>query len=196
MLPRVVVITDWSVVREEITRVLRALEPLGAAVAIQHRHPEATPRAFLEEARFLRASSSLPLFVNGRLDVALLVGAHLHLPVDGPSVAQVRPHLPAGAQVSVAVHSQAELPRAVGASFALVSPVFPPGSKPEDTRPPLGPDGFESLANALGCAAFALGGVTPRTLRAFHPKGAAVLSQIWRVNEPRGLVERMIEALD
>ncbi len=100
-LPRLIVITDWRLPRNRLLSALeRALEA-GPDVAVQHRHPEAPARTFLEEARVLAAlcrTRGNPLFVNGRLDVALLVGAHLHLPAYGPTVAEVRPLLPAGVQ--------------------------------------------------------------------------------------------------
>ncbi len=68
MVPRLVVITDWRLPRERLLTALeRALE-VGPKVAVQHRHPEAPVRQFLEEARVLaglcRARGN-PLFVLG-----------------------------------------------------------------------------------------------------------------------------------
>jgi thiamine-phosphate pyrophosphorylase len=183
------VITDWRLPRERLLAALeRALE-VGPEVAVQHRHPEATARQFLEEARLLsglcRARGN-PLFVNGRLDVALLVGGHLHLPAGGLTPEDVRPHLPAGRQVSVAVHDEQEARGARGADLALVSPVFPPGSKPEDTRPTLGPEGFRKLAAALSCPALALGGITPeRAPLLAGAAGFAVISGVLEAEDPR-----------
>lgn len=188
MPPRVMVITDWRLPRERLLTALeRALE-VGPQVAVQHRHPEAPTRQFLEEARLLaglcRARGN-PLFVNGRLDVALLVGAHLHLPAMGPTPEDVRPHLPPGRQVSVAVHDEQEARRTRGADLALVSPVFSPGSKPEDTRPTLGPEGFRKLAAALPCPALALGGLTPeRASLLTGAAGFAVISAVLEAEEP------------
>ncbi|PTL77289.1 thiamine phosphate synthase [Vitiosangium sp. GDMCC 1.1324] len=188
MRPRLIVITDWRLPRERLLAALeRALE-VGPEVAVQHRHPEATARQFLEEARLLaglcRARGNA-LFVNGRLDVALLVGAHLHLPAGGLSAGDVRPHLPEGRQVSVAVHDEREARQALGADLALVSPVFPPGSKPDDTRPTLGPEGFRRLASALPCPALALGGITPeRASLLAGAAGFAVISGVLEAEDP------------
>jgi thiamine-phosphate pyrophosphorylase len=182
------VITDWRLPRARLLAALeRALE-VGPEVAVQHRHPEATARAFLEEARLLsglcRARGN-PLFINGRLDVALLVGAHLHLPAGGLTPEDVRPHLPAGRLVSVAVHTGEEVRRARGADLALVSPVFSPGSKPGDTRPPLGPEGFRTLAATLPCPALALGGITPESARLLgEAAGFAVISGVLEAEDP------------
>ena len=196
MVPRVVVITDWRLPRERLlTALARALEA-GPEVAVQHRHPDAPGRRFLEEARVLadlcRARGN-PLFINGRLDVALLVGAHLHLPAGGLTPGDVRPHLPAGRLVSVAVHDAREAGEARGADLALVSPVFAPGSKPDDTRPTLGPEGFRRLADALPYPALALGGITPE--RAGLLPGAygfAVISGVLEAEDPGAAAKTLL----
>ncbi|WP_164016190.1 thiamine phosphate synthase [Pyxidicoccus trucidator] len=197
-LPRLVVITDWRLPPERLLGALsRALEA-GPEVAVQHRHPEATGRRFLEEARLLAGlcrERGNPLFVNGRLDVALLVGAHLHLPVQGPTPEDVRPHLPAERLVSVAVHDVAEARAARGADLALVSPVFSPGSKPGDTRATLGARGFETLAATLPCPALALGGITPE--RAATVRGAAgfaVISAVLEAEDPAAAARALLAA--
>ena len=85
----------------------------------------------------------------------------------------------------MAVHDEQEAHRAVGADLALVSPVFPPGSKPEDTRPTLGPEGFRRLAAALPCPALALGGITPeRASRLTGAAGFAVISAVLEAEDP------------
>lgn len=197
-LPRLLVITDWRLPRARLLEALeRALE-VGPEVAVQHRHPEAPARAFLEEARLLAAlcrKRGNRLFVNGRLDVALLVGAHLHLPARGLSVEDVRPYLPAGRWVSIAVHDADEARLARGADLALVSPVYAPGSKPGDTRPPLGPEGFQALAAALPCPALALGGVTPeRAAWLTGAQGFAVISAVLEAREPAAVARALLRA--
>ncbi|MBX2797642.1 MAG: thiamine phosphate synthase [Myxococcales bacterium] len=77
-----------------------------------------------------------------------------------------------------------------GASYALWSPVWPPTSKPDDVRAPIGLDAF--LAGAAGRPVLALGGVTPErfaTLRA-HGAGAAVLGGLFGVADPSAASER------
>ena len=197
-LPRLVVITDWRLPPERLLgAVAQALEA-GPEVAVQHRHPEATGRRFLEEARLLAGlcrERGNPLFINGRLDVALLLGAHLHLPTQGPCVEDVRPHLPSGRWVSVAVHDAEEARAARGADLALVSPVFAPGSKPGDTRAQLGPEGFQALAALLPCPALALGGITPQ--RAGSVPGAAgfaVIAAVLEAEDPAAAARALLAA--
>jgi thiamine-phosphate pyrophosphorylase len=197
-LPRLIVITDWRLPRARLLQALERTLEAGPEVAVQHRHPEAPGRAFLEEARLLAAlchARGNPLFVNGRLDVALLVGAHLHLPARGLTVEDVRPYLPAGRWVSVAVHDGDEARLAQGADLALVSPVYAPGSKPGDTRPPLGPEGFQALASALPCPALALGGLTPeRAAQLAGARGFAVISAVLEAEDPAAVARALLRA--
>ncbi|MEW6433692.1 MAG: thiamine phosphate synthase [Myxococcota bacterium] len=194
---RIVLVTDWSL--DDLPgRVARALEA-GPGVAVQHRHPGASDRQLLEEALRLAdvcRAAGAPLFVSRRLDVALALDAHLHLPAYALRVADVRPRLPAGRLVSVAIHDEAEALAARGADFALVSPVYAPGSKPTDTRPTLGPDGFRRLAAALPCPAFALGGLDASRARALAPvAGAAVVSAVLAAADPLEACRAMLDAL-
>lgn len=190
---RLLVITDWA---EPLLlpRLEAALRGRRGQVAVQHRHPGQGGRRLLEEGRALQAlceAEGAPLFVNGRLDVALALGAHLHLPAHGLPLAAVRPHLPGGRLVSVAVHGPAEAQ--AGADLALVSPVHPPGSKPGDTRPPLGPEGFRALAARLGCPAFALGGLGPGRLAGLEgAAGLAVMSAVTAAADPAAAVDALL----
>ena len=197
--PQLVIITDWRLPPERLLGAIsRALEA-GPGVAVQHRHPEASGRRFLEEARLLAGlcgARGAPLFINGRLDVALLLGAHLHLPAHGPTPGDVRPHLPQGQLVSVAVHDEAEARAALGADLALVSPVFSPGSKPGDTRATLGPEGFAALAAMLPCPALALGGITPERARELRgAAGFAVISSVLEAEDPAAAARAMLRLL-
>ena len=195
-LPRLVVITDWRLPREQLLHALDAALGAGPGVAVQHRHPQAPVRLFLEEARVLAALCARhgsPLFVNGRLDVALRVGAHLHRPAGGLRPADVRPLLAPGRWVSVAVHDAREAAESAGADLALVSPVFSPGSKPGDTRPALGAGGFAALRATLPCPALALGGITPETARALRgAAGFAAISGVLGAADPAAAARALL----
>lgn len=202
MLPplRLILITDWSLPAGRLLSTVDAALGVSAEVAVQHRHPGAGTRLFLEEARALRVvvdrHPGRRLFVNGRLDVALLVGADLHLPASAPPARELRPHLPPGRLISAAVHSEAEARDAAGADLALVSPVFSPGSKPGDSRPVLGPEGFRALAERLACPAFGLGGLTAERLPAVRgARGAAVIGAVFGAADPAAATRALLEAL-
>jgi thiamine-phosphate pyrophosphorylase len=193
---RLLLVTDWSLGQHRLLEALEQVCALGPTVGVQHRHPEATTRAFLAEARLLASlctRHSNPFFVNGRLDVALLVGAHLHLPVDAPTPADVRPHLPKGRWVSAAVHDEAELQRASGADLVLLSPVFRPTSKQEDARPTLGPVGYARLRARALCPALALGGIRPDRLALLDSlEGVAVQGAVLHAPDPAGVARALL----
>lgn len=194
---RLVLVTDWALA-DLPERVAQALEA-GPGVAVQHRHPGATDRRFLAEAGALASicrRAGAPLFVNRRLDVALAVEAHLHLPASALRPVDVRPHLPAGRLVSVAVHDEAEALASAGADLALVSPVFSPGSKAHDTRPTLGASGFARLRARLHCPAFALGGMgVDAVARMPDVEGVAAVSAVLASGAPRAACEALLRAL-
>jgi thiamine-phosphate pyrophosphorylase len=188
----VIVITDWA--RAELLEQVEAVLARHQRVAVQHRHPGASDRLFVEQARALAqvcARHRAPLFINGRLEVALLTGAHLHLPATGLRAEDVRPAL-RGRLISAAVHSAAE---AQPVDLALVSPVFTPGSKPLDRRPPLGVAGFDALARQLACPCFALGGVSAQTAGSLrHAAGLAVISEVVHAQSPPDALAALREA--
>ncbi len=197
---RLLLVTDWSLGEHRLWAALEQVCALGPQVGIQHRHPEAATRPFLAEAHALAslcARLGNPLFVSGRLDVALLVGAHLHLPVDGPTPAEVRRHLPAGRWVSAAVHDEAELTRAAGADLLLLSPVFSPTSKPGDGRPTLGREGYARLRARSPCPTLALGGIRVERLGLLGPvEGVAVQGAVLGNPDPGAVGRALLRALD
>ncbi len=195
-LPLLIVITDWQIPGPRLLAALESALSLGPEVALQHRHPGAADRLLFEEGEQLAKLCGRfgnPLFVNGRLDVALLLGAHLHLPARAIKVGDVRPHLRPGTWISVAVHDADEALDASGADLALVSPVFAPGSKPTDPRPELGPEGFARLAEQTPCRSFALGGIAPgnaeRVRGAF---GFAAISSVLKDRDPKAAANALL----
>jgi thiamine-phosphate pyrophosphorylase len=151
-------------------------------------------RQFFDEAQRvarLCGDTGAPLFINGRLDVALALDAHLHCTSRSLTPRQVRPLLPATALVSTVVHGEAD--DAAAADLALVSPVFAPGSKPDDTRPLLGVEGFARLAQRLPCPAFALGGLTTTNAGTVKAPGVAVISAVLRAASPAEAARRLLD---
>jgi len=72
-----------------------------------------------------------------------------------------------------------------GATYCLLSPIWRPTSKPDDTRKPLGLAGFERAAR--GRAVYALGGVAPDhmpLLRQQNVYGVAVLGGLFGTSDP------------
>ncbi len=194
---RLLLITDWSLA-DFAERVDDALQA-GPGIAVQHRDPGSTARHFFDNAWILQAICSrreAPLFINGRLDVALAVGAHLHLPVLALPVDEVRAHLPSEKMVSVSAHRTEEFQPS--ADLTLLSPVFQPSNK-RASAPMLGAGGFDALAARCPTPAFALGGMTPvrsADLLTRCPRaGVAVMGAVFRAPSPRAAASAFLEAL-
>lgn len=75
-----------------------------------------------------------------------------------------------------------------GAAFVLLSPVFPPSSKPLDRRQTLGISGLVAAQDALEIPVLGLGGITPERasrIRAAGGFGVAVLGGVWAEPAPK-----------
>ena len=192
MLPfRLLLITDWSL-PDCLDRVRDALTA-GPGIAVQHRHPGAIDRLFYEEAVKLReVCGQAPLFINGRLDIALALDAHLHLTSRSLQPEDVRPHL-GPRWLSAAWHPPEPEPR--GVDLLLMSPVYPPKSK-ADTRAPLGPAQFRALAAKTQTPCFALGGISAERVSELQPvQGVAVIGEVLHAANPRDAAEALLRSL-
>jgi len=114
----------------------------------------------------------------------------LHLPSDVRNHDTEPPTCPFG----VSAHTDAQIERALetGASYVLFSPVYPPTSKPNDTRAPLGEEAY--LQRAQGQPIWALGGLSPsrwRRLTSAGATGAAVLGDLFGQASPRQAAARL-----
>ncbi len=187
-------ITDWTVPDFE-TKLERALS-VGGAIAVQHRFSQATGKVFFETAlrvHRLCLKHQVPLFINRRLDIALDLGAHLHLPSDAVTPNLARRLLPLSSAISVAVHSPEEAQRTIDADCALLSPVFTPHSKPEDARATLGIIGFMDLAKTVSCRSVALGGISPDNVHLLPPQTpVAAIGAVWNAPDVAVAVSKLL----
>lgn len=121
----------------------------------------------LERALVLACEVVPFVSVHDRNPHARTLAARLGLPLH---VAGGSPLPPAPFAASTHGESEVEGALAAGACYCLLSPVWAPLSKPDDTRAPLGPERF--LAAARGRPVLALGGVTPERYRRLRAAGA------------------------
>lgn len=150
------------------------------------REPELDPVA--HDALVLALWCAVPdLIVHDRHPRGRTYGAPLHLPATGDARGWTGPW-------SRSCHDAVEVDAALadGASWVLLGPVWSPTSKPEDTRPPLGPDPF--LAMAAGKPVVALGGVTAQRageLARAGVAGVAVSGWLFGAPTPQEAAERV-----
>lgn len=141
---------------------------------VQLREKDLSPRALYALTLDVMALGARVL-VNDRLDVALAAGAHgVHLRSGSVPVERVLAVTPPGFLIGVSCHSAADVARAQGADFVVLSPVF---AKP-GYAPPLGLERFAAIARAASMPVFALGGVTEENAAACLAAGAAGVAGI------------------
>ncbi|MBL8589027.1 MAG: thiamine phosphate synthase, partial [Methylobacteriaceae bacterium] len=125
----------------------------GGVSMVQLREKSADTRAFLEEARALKAllaGTGVPLMINDRVDIALASGADgVHVGQSDMPLDMARTLMPAGAIIGLSITCLADLarPDAAAADYLGVGPVYLQTVKP-DATPPLGVDGFAAIRRA------------------------------------------------
>ena len=143
----------------------------------------------LEEARAVTRRLGVPLVVNDRPDLAVLVGAdYVHIGQDDLPLRAVRRFgIPAG----LSTHSREELERAE-ADYVAVGPVFATPTKPG--RPAVG---LELVRHAAGRAAapwFAIGGIDRTNVAEVVAAGArriAVVRAIGDADDPEAAAREL-----
>jgi thiamine-phosphate pyrophosphorylase len=135
----------------------------GGAGAVQLREKEGPDREVLSIGRTLReltARAGIPLIVNDRSDLAVLIGADgLHVGQDDLPVSAARRILGEQTIIGVSVHTREEARRAVreGAAYIGVGAVFPTSTKVVSRT--IGPEGVRDLSEGIDIPVFAIGGI-------------------------------------
>lgn len=162
------------------------------------REPDIEERAFVTLARALSHELGAGLMLHARNPAALHVaeiGAFgLHCPA-GYDLTDARRRV--RGLLGASCHDRAELlaAEAAGCDYAVLGPVFRPGSKPEDARPTLGIEGLSTAVAGLRMPVLALGGMTPERAAAAVAAGAAGVAGIGGLFPASGLPEDAADAV-
>jgi thiamine-phosphate pyrophosphorylase len=130
------------------------------------------------DLRYAIASRAL-LFINGDVQAAIHAGAHgLHLPADGPSIAEARARVGPDMLISRAVHSLDDAIAAErdGADMLILGSIFASASHPG--VPPLGLEALRDMAARVRTPLIAIGGITPDNASDVMRAGAAGVAAI------------------
>lgn len=153
----------------------------GGATAIQLRDKQMEGRELLETATAMaelcRRAGAL-FFVNDRLDIALLCGAHgVHLGQDDLPADAARRLCPPGFIVGVSAQNeeQARLAKAHGADYLGIGAVYPTQTKDAAA---LGLDGVRRVAKATDLPSVAIGGISQANAAEVMASGVDGLSVI------------------
>ena len=175
IVPRLVLVTDrHATAGRDLVDVERAALDTGLP-AVQLRDKDLEGGALFALAERLRAETAARgalLLVNGRIDVAVAVGADgVQLGAGAVSVADARRLLPPETLVGVSTHVTDEVP--AGADFALFGPVH---ATPGKTA--VGIAALAAAVHASCVPVLAIGGVTDREVPAVRDAGAAGVAVI------------------
>lgn len=158
----------------------------GGATLIQFREKDNNTRALIETGNALRAvtrEAGVPLIVNDRLDVALVVDADgVHVGQEDMPAAPARRLIGPDRILGVSATSLAQALQAEreGADYLGGGPIFPTGSK-ADAAPPMGLEGLSAVADRVRIPVVAIGGVSLENVEAVVGAGAdgvAVISAV------------------
>ena len=155
--------------------------------------PDGTLLAVLEEARDVTSRLGVPLAVNDRPDLAVLVGAdYVHVGQEDLPVAAARRF---GLAVGLSTHSAEELARAE-ADYVGVGPVYPTPTK--EGRPAVGLELVRHAARHAPAPWFAIGGIDETNVADVVAAGArrvAVVRAIGDADDPERAAATLRAAL-
>jgi thiamine-phosphate pyrophosphorylase len=194
--PRLILVTDRHATggRDFFDVVAAALD--AGLPAVQLRDKDLPARALFALAERLRvatARTGAKLFVNGRVDVAIAVGADgVHLGGGALPVAVARSLLPPGALIGVSTHVPRES-EAEGADYVFFGPVWDtPGKRAQ---------GKTALAAAVAASAsplIAIGGIgaaEARVARRVGAAGVAVIRALLAAPDPTAETRALLAAI-
>ena len=170
----------------------------GGATMVQLRDKDATTRAFLEEARALKAMlgpMGVKFLVNDRLDIALAVDADgLHVGQDDLPADEARRLLGPDKIIGLSITDPEQAFRAdlEAADYLGVGPVYAQQTKC-DASAPLGVEGFRRARRLTPKPMLAIGGLTPENsapLLVAGADGVAVVSAIVAASDPESAARR------
>ena len=162
---RLYVITDRKLLASYEALTAAVEESLkGGARAVQLREKDAVTRDLLDAAYSLREITrryKARLFINGRVDIAMAVGADgVHLGISDIPVHAARKAAGNDMLIGASAHSVAEAKRAEqeGADFVTFGPVYETPSKLQYGKP-VGVQAIERVKDEVSIPVFAIGGV-------------------------------------
>ena len=170
--------------------------------AVQLREKDLSETEFTALARSMREVTrrhGARLFINGRLEAALAVGAEgLQRGHDALALSALRSRAP-GLSIGASVHSveKARAAERDRADFIVFGPVYETPSK-GDYGPPQGLPALAKVVGAVKIPVLAIGGITPERVadvRAAGAHGVAVISAILTAERPGEATKAFLEAL-
>lgn len=199
-LPRIYPITDVRLSGLSHTKQLDGLIA-GGATLIQLREKQASPRDFYESAeKAIGASraSGVPVIINDRVDIALLLGsAGVHLGQNDLPPEKARSILGDEAVIGYSTHSveQARHARALPVDYIAIGPIFVTSTK-QNPDHVVGLDGLRAVREAAGdIPVVAIGGIDAGNVVSVLEAGADSAAIIGALVSDGAAIARRMEHL-
>ncbi len=176
----------------------------GGVTMVQLREKTAPTRAFLEEARALKALLAplgVPLIINDRADIALAIGADgVHVGQTDMPVETLRGLLGPDAIIGLSItnHQQISSPDAALPDYLGLGPLYLQQTK-TNAAAPLGVEGFRTLRAATSKPVVAIGGLkadNSAPVLAAGANGLAVVSGIVGAADVKGAADAFTRLFD
>jgi thiamine-phosphate pyrophosphorylase len=201
---RLCLVTDRDLARGRPLVEIVAAAVKGGVTMVQLREKTAPTRAFLEEARALKALLAplgVPLIINDRADIALAVGADgMHVGQTDMPLAVARELLGPRAILGLSITNHVQIARedAGAADYLGLGPLYLQQTK-KDAATPLGVEGFRALRAATPKPVVAIGGLKAQNAApviAAGANGVAVVSAIVSADDPRAAAQEIAQLFD
>jgi thiamine-phosphate pyrophosphorylase len=194
---RLCLVTDRDLAKGRALVEIVAAAVQGGVTMVQLREKSAPTRAFLEDARALKAllaPLNVPLIINDRTDIALAVDADgVHVGQKDMPVDLVRQMMGPGKIIGLSItnHEQIARPDAGKTDYLGLGPLYLQQTK-SDAATPLGVEGFRALRAATTKPVVAIGGLKAENsapVLAAGADGLAVVSGIVAAEDPKAAAQ-------
>lgn len=195
-------ITDSNGVSdEEILNIVKKALEAGASM-IQLREKMKSDRDVIELARKLKQVTDqykVPLIVDDRLDVSMIVGCHLHLGQDDIQICEARKLLGHDKIIGATAKTveQARQAELDGASYLGVGAIFETTTKLKANK--ISTDTLRSIIDNVSIPVYAIGGLNKSNLgilKDFGVSGVCVSSSIMRAKDPFEETKLLVQELE
>lgn len=175
----------------------------GGIKAIQLREKDLEGRELLALAKRVKTLCDrygARLFINDRVDVAMVTGCDVHLTANSMPVDVVRGLVGPETRLGVSTHALAEAEAAArsGADFVLFGPVYATPSKIQ-YGDPQGVAALRTIIAQISIPVFGIGGINLQRIPELHSQGVqriALISGILKAPDPRAAAHDLLRALD
>ncbi|MDP9368464.1 MAG: sulfur carrier protein ThiS [Chloroflexota bacterium] len=196
--PRLMLVTDRHRTRIPLAHLVQQALA-GGVDGVQLREKDLAPMALTALAERLVAviPDTVPLLVNGDVQLATRFRTGVHLPEKGPPVAVARAALGSRVLIGRSVHSPEEAANSAGADYVLAGNVFETGSKPG--RDGIGLDRLRQIIEAAPARVLAIGGINVGNAEQVLEAGAhgiAVISAIAAADSPVAASKELREIVE